>query len=81
MADYPYPNARGGAADGGYAEGEGYGVENVHFSDDDDFREAGEDTTDEDELFGDGVEQKDYYAILNVPRNVCMRTSTSKCGA
>ena len=87
MADNPYPNPGGGggaSADGAYAE-RGRGVENGYLSDEDDFREREEaqeeDTSDEDAVFGGyREEQRDYYAILNVPRDVCMHTSTCKRG-
>ena len=80
MADNPYPNHGGG---GGAPEEDGraHGVENGYFSGEGDFQEReggreGEDTADEDEQLGDDGEQqqqqqRDYYAILNVPRDVC----------
>ncbi|RPB27035.1 hypothetical protein L211DRAFT_834702 [Terfezia boudieri ATCC MYA-4762] len=76
MADNPFPNPGGGggaSADGGYAEEQGWsrgGGDGYSSDNEDESREREEDTADEDELVGDyGEEQRDYYAILNVPRD------------
>jgi len=78
MAGNPYPNPGGGGGaspeeERGHGAG---GVENGYFSDEDDFRERGQEDEDGYELVGEyGQQQRDYYAILNLPRDVCMQAS------